>query len=493
MQKKFLTNLGLLLALNLLIKPVFIFGIDRNIQNVVGVGDYGFYLVVFNFSFLFNILLDLGITNFNNRNIAQNNHLLSKHFSGIVILKFLLTVLYFVITFGVAYILKYDIEQMKLLGVLCFNQFLLSFILYLRSNISGLLSFKTDSVLSVLDRLLMIIFCSVLLYGNITHKPFRIEWYVYTQTAAYMITAIIAFIIVMKKAAFRRLNWNWPFFLMIIKQSMPFSLLVLLMTFYNRLDPVMLESLLDGKMGYNQAGIYASGFRLLDAANMIAYLFAILLVPIFSRLIKQKESVEPILKLSFTILIIISVIVTVGCYFYSYELMDLLYDSHIKESAAVFKVLMGGFIAVSTTYIFGTLLTANGNLKELNIVAFCSLVINFGINLFLIPRLLALGSAYSSLITQFFSAIVQVALVQWIFRFRINYRYLLVLGIFISGVIGFNVISKLVHPETLGWISKNNAWVLSFTGAMILSVCLSAALRLLSVRSLLSILRGELG
>ena len=208
MQRKFLTNLGLLLFLNLLIKPVFIFGIDRNIQNIVGVGDYGFYLVIFNFSFLFNILLDLGITNFNNRNIAQNHQLLNKHFSGIVFLKLLLSVVYVLITFSIALILRYNPEQLKLLRFLCFNQFFLSFILYLRSNISGLLLFKTDSFLSVLDRLLMILFCGVLLYGNVTRQPFRIEWFVYAQTLAYVITAGIAFIVVMKKARFRKLSWN---------------------------------------------------------------------------------------------------------------------------------------------------------------------------------------------------------------------------------------------------------------------------------------------
>jgi len=491
MQRKFLTNLGLLLSLNLLIKPIFIFGIDRNIQNIVGVGDYGFYLVIFNFSFLFNILLDLGITNFNNRNIAQNHHLLNKHFSGIVLLKFVLTLFYVLVTFSIALILKYNVEQLKLLGFLCFNQFLLSFILYLRSNISGLLSFKTDSFLSVLDRILMILFCGILLYGHVTEIKFRIEWFVYAQTAAYLITAIIAFLIVMKKARLKKLNWNWPFFLMIIKQSMPFSILVLLMTLYNRLDPVMLESLLEESVGNNQAGIYASGFRLLDAANMIAYLFAVLLVPIFSKLIKQKESVEPVLKLAFTLLITVAVIVSVGSYFYSYELMDLLYDSHIQESAAVFRILMGGFVAVSATYIFGTLLTANGNLKELSILAFFSLLINFVINLILIPRLLALGSAYASLITQFFTAIVQIILVKWIYKFRINYRYILTLLFFITGVVLFNVISRQIHFDFTGLISKTHTWFVNFVMVILFSFVLAAALRLLSFRAIQKILREE--
>jgi O-antigen/teichoic acid export membrane protein len=151
MQKKFLTNLVLLLFLNVLIKPFYIFGIDRTVQNTVGDVNYGFYFTIFNFAFVFSIILDAGITSFNNRNIAQHVHLLNKHFSSLVILKFLLTFIYVAVIFIVAFILGYKGEQLTMLAWVGFNQFLLSFILYLRSNVSGLLMFRTDSFLSVLD------------------------------------------------------------------------------------------------------------------------------------------------------------------------------------------------------------------------------------------------------------------------------------------------------------------------------------------------------
>ncbi len=490
MQRKFLTNLGLLLFLNLLIKPVWIFGIDLSVQRIVGVGDYGFYFVILNFSFLFNIILDLGITNFNNRNIAQNNQLLNKHFSGILVLKILLGLLYVFVAFLIAFILGYSAAQFRLLGWLALNQFLLSFILYLRSNISGNLMFKTDSFLSVLDRLLMIVFCGALLFGHLTHAQFRIEWFVYSQTAAYMITAAIAFFIVVKKARFRKLNWNWLFFLMIIKQSLPFALLVLLMTLYNRLDPVMLESLLPEKSGNEQAGIYASGFRLLDAANMIAYLFSVLLVPIFSKMIKKKQSVEHMLKLSYTLIITLAIIISLGSYFYSFELINLLYDAHIEASTNVFQLLILGFIAVSTTYIFGTLLTANGNLKQLNIIAVTGLFINFLLNFILIPRMLASGSAISSLVTQFTMAVLQVFLVQRIFKFKVNYQYLFTLFLFIIGVICFNMLSRIfvVHWP---FLPASKAWLGNFIAMLLSSAILAALLKLWSFSSLLNILREE--
>lgn len=491
MQRKFLTNLGLLLSLNLLIKPFWIFGIDRTVQNTVGVEDYGFYFVIFNFSFLFNILLDLGITNFNNRNIAQHNHLLTKHFSGIVVLKLLLGLGFFLITYLVAiFVMDYSGEQLYLLAFLAFNQFLSSFILYLRSNISGLLLFKTDSFLSILDRVLMILFCGLLLWGHVTEAPFRIEWFVYSQTAAYSLTALIAFYIVIRKSAFRRLNWNWPFFLMIIKKSMPFALMVLLMSLYNRLDPVMLEGILGESSGNEQAGIYAHGYRLLDAASMISFLFSVLLIPIFSKMIKQKEAVDQILKLSFTLIITTAIIVAVASFYYSREIMSLLYDTDTSQSAPVFQLLMLGFVAISTTYIFGTLLTANGNLRELNIVAAVSLGINLLVNLLLIPRLLAYGSAISSLSTQLFAALAQVFLVQKIFRFRVNYRFLITLLLFVAGVILLTWLSQRFTISLPG-LPAHLGWLVNLTLALAGSFILAVLLRLFHFSALIRILRSE--
>jgi O-antigen/teichoic acid export membrane protein len=147
--------------LNLLIKPFWVLGIDVGVQNSVGAEQYGFYFAVFNFTFLFNMILDMGVTNFNNRNIARHNQLLTKHISGILSLKMALAAFYILFSFVAAFIIGYKDLQLKILFWAAINQILNSFILYLRSNISALLFFKTDSVLSVLDRLLMIIFCGI--------------------------------------------------------------------------------------------------------------------------------------------------------------------------------------------------------------------------------------------------------------------------------------------------------------------------------------------
>ena len=61
-------------------------------------------------------------------------------------------------------------------------------------------------------------------------------------------------------------------------------------------------------------------------------------------------------------------------------------------------------------YLFGTLLTANGSMKQLNITAAIGIVINVTVNLLLIPRMMACGSAVASFCTQFTVAFLQFLL-----------------------------------------------------------------------------------
>lgn len=419
-QKDFVINLVLLIFLNLLIKPFWLLGIDLGVQNSVGASQYGLYFAIFNFTFLFNMLLDMGITNFNNRNIARHSHLLQKHVSGILSLKLLLGLFYLVVTFVVGIIIGYRDLQIKILFWTAINQFLNSFILYLRSNISGLLLFKTDSIFSILDRLLVIIICGILLWGGVTEKPFQIEWFVYCQTAGYLISAIVALIVVISKSKLQRLNWNFTFLKMILKKSAPFAILYLLMSFYNRIDSVMIERLLPSSFAATETGIYASAFRLLDALVQIAYLFSVILLPLFSRMLKEKNNITPIVKTSFSLLFYFSITATILLVIYRMPIMGLLYKDHAVESAAVFRFLIPCIIPISFTYIFGTLLTANGNMKILNITSIIGIIVNVAVNLILIPRMHATGAAIASLSTQATVCVIQIFIVSKALKFKLS-------------------------------------------------------------------------
>lgn len=511
-QRKFIVNLAILIILNLLIKPYWILIIDPNVQNLVGNANYGEYSSLYNFSFLLSIFLDFGLTNFNNKNIAQNSHLLSKHFSSLLTLKFALGVLYLTLTMICALVVGYDSRYLKLLIILAINQFLISFILYLRSNLQGLHLFKTDSIVSVLDRLIMIGLC-VALFLNWFGLSVDIMNYVYAQTIGYSLTAIITFWIVLRETHTFKLKWDAKFSMMMLKKSFPFAILVLLMTFYNRLDSVMIERLLPAKSlylsalidkikasellwnqegirtiinsaessmfytGATQAGIYAKGFRLLEAAGMIGFLFATQLLPIFSRMLEYKEDIQHLVKLAFTLIITPAIIVSIGCAFYRNELCLIINKS--TDSSTVFSLLMLCFTASSISYIFGTLLTANGNLKQMNIMAVSGITVNVILNFILIPKFHAVGSAIASVFTQFITAIIQVLIVQSVFKFKVNKRLLIALVFFIFGVACINYLT----------LHLTNNWYLNFGIMTVASGLWAFVTGMLSIKSVLRFIK----
>jgi len=280
-------------------------------------------------------------------------------------------------------------------------------------------------------------------------RYFRIEWFVYAQTAAYLITSLITFGVVLARTGKLKLKFDRRFFMVFLKKSYPYALLILLMSFYNRIDSVMLERLLTN--GKEQAGIYAHAFRLLDAASMFGVLFAGLLLPIFARMIKQKEEIGSMVQFSFLLLFVPALVLSISSGFYDLEIMTLLKYSHPELSASIFRLLMVSFLGIATTYIFGTLLTANGSIRQLNWMALVGMGINVGLNLILIPEMQAYGSAWASLATQLFTALAQTILAVIFLKLTINYRVIGKLVLFVAFVflagseVGFKMYSMDVE------------------------------------------------
>ena len=488
MKKKLLSGLFWVLLLNLLIKPFWLLGIEVGVQNAVGAEQYGFYFAIFNLAYIFNILLDMGVTNFNTRNIAQYPQLIDKHLSGILCIKLMLLGLFVLVTFSVGLLLGYDSRQFGLLAWLCLNQFLNSLILYLRSNFEGLLMFKADSVLSIMDRVLMIVICGGLLLWH--HNDFAIEWFVYAQTAGYAVTTLVALTILWRKTGWHRLHWSRPFTLAILKKSAPFALLVLLMASYNRIDPVLIERLLPNDTGNFQAGIYAGAFRLLDALTMIAYLVSVPLLPIYARLTAKKEpssaetgELRDITRMVFALMMVFAVSAAVTCSFMSEPLMALLYNEHTAESARVFRILIYGIIPIATTYVFGTLLTANGSLRQLNLLAAIALVANIGVNLLLIPRMQAYGSAWASITAQSFMAAAQIVVALRIFHITPSGGYVVRLIAFVATVVGANIACP--------WLMQGISWWVQTIVIVSIAITSSFALRLINLKEIRNILQNE--
>jgi O-antigen/teichoic acid export membrane protein len=327
-------------------------------------------------------------------------------------------------------------------------------ILFLRSNISGLGHYRLDSLLSSLDKLLMVVTCGVLIWTD--WLPFSLINFALAQTLALFVTAIVVFILLRQRAVFPvKPSWaaNWragrPAVFSMFRQSLPYALVVLLMFAYTRMDAVLLERM----AGAAHADVYASAFRLLEACNMFGYLFASLLLPMFARLLKEKESVRPLTSMSFKLIWAGSVTLAAAIFFAREDLLRLMMPARANEYRfEVLGVLIWAFVPVSVTYIFSTLLTARERMMRMNRFFIVGIVLDLALNLALIPKYQAIGSALAALATQIFIASAMIWLCVREFEFRPSR-----LGLIQTfGFFAFILVSDwfLFEETALGWPIK---------------------------------------
>lgn len=477
MNREFLLNIIFLVFVNLLIKPFYIFGIDRSIQNLVGEREYGIYYSLVSFTVLFQIINDLGIQNFNSREIAQNRQLLNKYLPNVLVLKIILALIYigFILLFFIFF--QYDLRLLPLVFYLSLSQIMFALMGYLRSNIAGLGMYKTNSFLTILDKLLLIGVCAVLIWVEPFRSQFDLIWLAHAQNFTLLITCLVALSVIFSKVKKVRFTFNLPFLILLLKKSFPYALAIFLMTIYTRTDVVMMERMLPD--GDRQAGIYASAYRLLDAVNMLGVLFAGLLLPMFARQLKAGENITPLLRLSFQIIWIGSVTLGVGVWFHRAAIMQLLYHEATPFSGDVLGVLMCSFVAISGTYIYSTLLGANGNIQKMNTIFLIAFMLNVLLNFLFIPSQKALGAAFSTCITQIFVMLGMMFLTQKELRPNILRGG----KIWIAKLVGWALGAILIHYLIM-WIDWGGSWLYQISFATLLTIALALILGLLNYKKL---------
>ncbi len=419
MKKNFLVNILFLLLINAIIKPLWVLGIDRGVQLWVGTGSYGSYFAILNLAIILNIFLDFGLTNYYHRKVASDPGIFPQEFSSVVLIKLVFGLIYFISGLMIAYVSGFS-QRLTLVMAVLLNQFLLSMLLFMRSNLSGLKHYFMDSIISVTDKLIMILWCGYLLLYPHYFPNFDILDFAWMQNIAICIALLISFGFLRKNHTFRMLMPGWKKIFSIIKETMPFSLLVITMAIYYRIDGVMLKWLLPE--GEIYAGVYAQGFRLLDAGSMIGALFAGLLLPMFSYLVANKGNVKELLKVSMDLMFFINLAVLAYFIFITDDISRWLYTHHLKETSLLLRWLIPCLFLVNITYILGTFLTSAGNLKQLNMISISGVVLNVILNLILIPEYNVLGAAMASFATQLLVMIMHAIILNQLHQGLTNWK-----------------------------------------------------------------------
>ena len=429
---RFFKGLSWLLILNILVKPVWLFLIDRQVQTALGYKTYGKYFSVLNLSYVLFFLSDIGISNMLNQRMADGKPVDVVQLLGI---KALLLIIYFFVFSFIGWLT--NISDWSIVFYVLVIQCLTSLLIFFRNVITANQYFVTDALFSVVDKTLMIIFCGSILYtsflGNISLLLF-----LQIQTGCTLLAAVVSLLFILKKklitkGAKEKIG-------SIVNQVLPFALIILLMSVHYRLDGFLLERIHPN--GAMEAGIYASAYRLLDASNMVGYLAASILVAFVARNQKDKRALEDAILNTRHLLMFAALGVVSFVIMFASWINQLLYYSNSNYNSLIIQLCMASFPGYCLVHVYGSVLTGSARFKQFIHILIASVVLNIVLNVALISHEGALGCCIAALVSQYFCGIATLISSTRTLDIPVNRKSILIYLLFALLLVAFFYFAK---------------------------------------------------
>ena len=421
---------------------------------------YGTYFSLFGFSVVFSFLLDWGMTAFFNRQLAAQKESFINQYGKFLFIKLLFAVLYIIVVCIAAWLS--GIKRWNIISAVIAVQVLTSFFLFFRSIITANQWFGTDAWLSVLDKLLMILLCGSLLYFPSEFGSISIGKFLVIQIICSSLALLCALAILLRQGINFSVNPQWQFSRQLFKSALPFAVIILLMSLHYRLDGFLLERLHPN--GAYEAGVYASAYRLLDAANMIGYLVASFLLPLLARLWSEGKNIsEPVLR-SRHLLVVFSLAIAILVFFMAPWIQKMLYHNSNTQAIEILQWCLPALIGYSLVQVYGTLLTATGHITGFCYITTISVAINIITNLLLIPAMGAKGCCIAALVSQHFCGIVSMWYASEKSGITVDFRSLLIYFFIAILLVGFFYFTRDLSLNK--WLLIAGAVLITFSAAL---------------------------
>lgn len=393
---QYFKNLSLLFFINFAVKPIWVFGIDRQFQAILGKQAYGQYFEFLYLIYIFALVLDLGLHNFTVKSISEWKNNYRNYTAELWLSKGILSSLYLGIVGIYIFSIDMSVANKYLFFLVAIEMLMFSLYQFLRSFVQGLQMLKLDSYLSSFDRMMLIVFGGGILWLHGYGQNISIELFIWFHILAYTICFLFVAFFLRKRLSFTIDTYSATQLIDIVKKGWPLIVVVLFMTIYSRIDVVMLGRMLPN--GAEQCDIIASSLRIIDSAFNVLSLLSVFLLPTVAYHYSQGSYtyVKRVVVYSFIISSSLSFGLIIVSLWFGDIIYAKLYPSHSDYDLEVFKTQVWSALGVGWMYVFGSYLTATERYRQLIVIVGIGVLLSLASNYYAVPRYQALGVAYTS-------------------------------------------------------------------------------------------------
>ena len=232
----------------------------------------------------------------------------------------------------------------------------------------------------------------------------------------------------------------------------------LAISIYTNLDSVML-----GSYGSKYSlGIYSAASKIIALVMGIVTSLGAVLLPRISNYIEEKKEkdIKQILEKTFSFLLFLIIPSIIGIYFTANEIILLFAGEEYLEATTTLKILSLIILFIGFSNFIGMqILYPRGEEKKVFYSVLVGAIINFSLNLYLIPRYYQNGAAFATCVAEFTVVVIQIFLGYKYLKFqKFNYNnFKFLIASFIMGAIlyftqnlNLNLLLKLVVKVVIG-------------------------------------------
>ncbi|RDC63331.1 hypothetical protein AHMF7616_01934 [Adhaeribacter pallidiroseus] len=378
--------------LNLLVKPLWLV-LENKVQNQIGHKAFGTFAALFSFTFLFTALSDLGIYHYFTKQTAATPSFMKVHLPIILPFKTLISFVFPFIMVLAGWLIGYRLPELYYLVLIGFVFTFTQFTLFLRGVLQAHQLFNLDSVMSVLERFLLLFLVGVLLYYGIT-----LETFVYARLASVLLAFGILYFIFRRTFGAFPAKWQPRQFMQLVKLSFPFAVINLVYGINEKIDMVMLERLATSQ----EAGIYAGAYRWVDAVMMYVWTVLPIFFAKFARHQREPQEQQKLLHFGQVMVSVPLIFVSVFVFFYGEKLFWQFSNSSAAEMQVMLlnlKILFANVLVHGFFAIYSTVLTSSNWEVTVSKLVAVSIVVNVMLNFIFIPVYGSLAASCNTFIS----------------------------------------------------------------------------------------------
>ncbi len=379
------------------------------VARYLGSAAYGELYLAISIQTICQWIIDYGGQSYIPKEVSRNREDPSELMAQSTVMRIGLWAISMILAYAVCLFAGYSKEVTLLIMVLVFSNLWVNLTLLLRSGYQGFENMKYPSLATVVDRGLL----------TLTVVPALLLGMREIAVAVLMaLTPFINFCICWKysKSMFRvNLSLRWQKLKPLLKDGLPYFLWSLFGVVYYRVDAIMLSLMTPAYV----IGWYGAAFRFFGILMFIPAIYSAALYPILTRLSRSESpSMIATTRNSIAFLLLAGIPIAVGLIFFARPIVQVLFGlRQFGPSSVILQVFSLGMLLTYVDFVLGGAVLAVDKQKQWAVVAFGAMIVNIGLNFFLIPYFQrtagngGIGAAVATDVTELFVMVCAIYLV----------------------------------------------------------------------------------